>query len=117
VIEEIVGEIEDEFDRAGPPQFTPEEGGRYRVSGLYPMHELRDKLELEEEDLEDAEDIDTLGGYVVKTLGRWPRPGDSVSLGDRYLARVATVLQKRRVGQVIITPKETNGAALNKNGT
>jgi CBS domain containing-hemolysin-like protein len=117
VIEEIVGEIEDEFDRAGPPQFTPEEGGRYRVSGLYPMHELRDKLELEEEDLEDAEDIDTLGGYVVKTLGRWPRPGDSVSLGDRYLARIATVLQKRRVGQVIITPKETNGAALNKNGT
>jgi CBS domain containing-hemolysin-like protein len=116
VIEEIVGEIEDEFDRAGPPQFTPEEDGRFRVSGLYPMHELRDKLRLDEEDLEDAEDVDTLGGYVVKTLGRWPRPGDAVPLGERYSARVATVLQKRRVGQVIITPKEINGAAVNKNG-
>lgn len=102
VIEEIVGEIEDEFDRAAPSQFTPEENGKYRVSGLIPLHELREKLLLNE--LDDAEGVDTLGGYIVKRLGRWPRPGDSITLGDRYSAKVSTVLQKRRVGQVMVSP-------------
>jgi len=101
VIEEIVGEIEDEFDKSTPSSFVPE-GGGFRTSGLYPIHELRDKIGLP--DL-DGGDVDTLGGLITKQLGRWPRPGDTVPLGDDYLAKVMTVLQKRRVGQVLITPK------------
>jgi CBS domain containing-hemolysin-like protein len=99
VIEEIVGEIEDEFDPVGKTDFFPEAGG-YRVSGLFPLHELRERLKLEE--LE-AEDVDTVGGYVVQQLGRWPRMGDTLPLGDRYSGRVLSVTQ-RRVGQLLITP-------------
>ena len=40
VIEELVGEIEDEFDTGEQPSFIAE-GENYRVSGLFPMHELR----------------------------------------------------------------------------
>jgi CBS domain containing-hemolysin-like protein len=100
VIEEIVGEIEDEFDKASPSAFVPE-GAGFRTTGLYPIHELRDKLNLP--DL-DGGDVDTLGGLITKQLSRWPRPGDTVTFGD-YQAKVLTVLQKRRVGQVLITPK------------
>ena len=100
VIEEIVGEIEDEFDQATPSSFMPD-GTSFRTTGLFPMHELRDKLHFVELD---DDGVDTLGGYIVKQLGRWPRPGDTVRL-DGYSAKVMTVLQKRRVGQVLISPQ------------
>ncbi len=111
VVEEIVGEIEDEFDKATPSSFVPE-GNGFRTTGLYPIHELRDKLGLAELD---GGDVDTLGGLITKQLGRWPRPGDTVAFGD-YLAKVMTVLQKRRVGQVLITPKPAEAKKENGNG-
>jgi CBS domain containing-hemolysin-like protein len=101
VIEEIVGEIEDEFDQAARSDFV-REGESYKVSGLFPLHELRERLALE--DLEAGDTVDTIGGYIVQKLNRWPRPGDTVDLGDHYAARVQTVLH-RRVGQVLIMPK------------
>jgi CBS domain containing-hemolysin-like protein len=104
VLEEIVGEIEDEFDPVRQTDFLAEDNG-YRVSGMFPLHELRDRLNLP--DL-DQEDVDTIGGYVVAHLGRWPRPGDTLPLGDQYDARVLSVLQ-RRVGQVLITPSDRQG--------
>ena len=113
VIEEIVGEIEDEFDPVSRTDFIPD-GGGYRVSGLFPLHELRERLSLPE--LE-ADNVDTVGGYVVQHLGRWPRTGDTLPLGNAFDARVLSVMQ-RRVGQLLITPapakKEgnSNGNAL-----
>jgi magnesium and cobalt exporter, CNNM family len=97
VIEELVGEIEDEFDITAQPKFVAE-GNTYRVGGLYPMHELRDKLGQLGEDIGD---VDTVSGFIVKKLGRWPRVGDTVRLGDFEL-KVASLSQKR-VGQVVIT--------------
>ncbi|MEA2711740.1 MAG: magnesium and cobalt exporter, family [Phycisphaerales bacterium] len=99
VIEEIVGEIEDEFDQAEGRDFV-RDGENFRVSGLFPLHELREKLHLD--DLE-VGDVDTIGGYIVQQLNRWPRPGDRVKFGDRYVAKVITVLH-RQVGQVLIMP-------------
>jgi len=100
VLEEIVGEIEDEFDRAAPSPFVVEGTNRFRVNGLMPMHELREKMPSETWD--DADGVDTLSGYVIKRLGRWPKVGDVVAIGS-YSAKVMTVLQKRRVGQVLLT--------------
>jgi CBS domain containing-hemolysin-like protein len=102
VIEEIVGEIEDEFDQAAPSAFVSD-GTGFRTSGLFPMHELKDKLSLKGIG---AEGVDTLGGYIIKQLGRWPKPGDMIEM-DTYTAKVMTVLQKRRVGHVLLTPRET----------
>ena len=98
VLEELVGEIEDEFDTSTQPSFVPE-GENYRVSGLFPMHELRERLSLNNME---PSDVDTMNGYIIEQLGRWPRAGDTVRLGD-YTARVVSVSQKR-VGQVLITP-------------
>jgi len=104
VIEEIVGEIEDEFDIAAAREFV-KEGENFRVAGLYPLHALRDRLKLE--DLDET-DVDTVGGDVIQQLNRWPRVGDTVKIGS-YTARVLNV-QHRRVGQVLIMP-ETQEAA------
>ncbi len=97
VLEEIVGEIEDEFDPVAPSDFI-REGETIRVSGLYPLHELRDRITLD--DVE-TDGVDTIGGYIVQKLNRWPRPGDAVKLGG-YQVKVLTV-QQRRAGQVSIT--------------
>ncbi|HEX4795456.1 MAG TPA: hemolysin family protein [Humisphaera sp.] len=98
VLEEIVGEIEDEFDPVARTDFI-RDGNGFRVSGLFPLHNLRERLQLPEFQ---ASDVDTIGGYIVQHLGRWPRPGDTLSIGP-YTARVLSV-QQRRVGQVLLTP-------------
>lgn len=99
VLEEIVGEIEDEFDTAGPKPFV-KDGESFRVSGQYPLHELRERLILPE-DL-DVGDVDTVGGYVIRQLKRWPRIGDTIEMGN-YSVRITSV-QKKGVQQVFITP-------------
>ena len=116
VIEQLVGEIEDEFDPQSATDFV-REGESYRVNGLYPLHALHDrlpKLNL------DAEGVDTIGGYIIQQLRRWPRAGDTVKLdtegGDGYAARVVSV-QNRQVGQVLITPATQKVAQSDGPGT
>ena len=105
VLEEIVGEIEDEFDPVARTDFI-REGNDFRISGLFPLHDLRERLNITQ-DL-DSGDVDTTGGYIIQQLGRWPRPGDTVPIGN-YLARVLSV-QQRRVGQLLLSPRvERNG--------
>jgi len=99
VLEELVGEIADEHDVEAVSDFV-QEGQTIRVSGLFPLHELQDRLPIGELD---AGEVDTVGGYIVQKLDRWPRVGDTVSLGESFVARVLSVAQ-RRVGLVQITP-------------
>jgi CBS domain containing-hemolysin-like protein len=101
VLEEIVGEIEDEFD---PQRLTSDfvkDGENFRVSGTFPLRSLRDKLPLAK--IDESNGVDTVGGYITQQLGRLPRAGDAVDLGA-YTARVMGV-QQRSVSQVLIVPK------------
>lgn len=99
VLEELVGEIGDEFDPISAADFVAEKEG-YRVSGLFPLHDLKEKLNLPELH---GEGVDTVGGLVIQKLGRWPRVGDVTDL-EGYQVRVLTIQQKR-VGQVLISRK------------
>lgn len=104
VIEELVGDIDDEFDAAAQAEFV-REGENVRVSGLYPLHALREQLQLKNVE---AEGVDTVGGYITQALGRWPKVGDAVAIGG-YRARVLSVTQKR-AKQVLLEPVNGNGA-------
>ncbi|MCC6240137.1 MAG: HlyC/CorC family transporter [Phycisphaerales bacterium] len=101
VIEQIVGDIEDEFDgtSSAARDFVPD-GENYRVVGSYLLHELRSKLPLGE--IESGE-VDTIGGYLIQKLGRWPRQGDVVDLSPKFRARILSV-QNRRVNRILIIP-------------
>jgi CBS domain containing-hemolysin-like protein len=103
VLEEIVGQIEDEFDPVSPTDLV-REGESARVSGLFPLHDLPDRLPIGPLK---ADGVDTVGGYIVRRLNRWPRVGDEVDLGQ-YRAKVLT-LQQRRIGQVLLTPAKGDG--------
>jgi CBS domain containing-hemolysin-like protein len=105
VIEQIVGDIDDEFDTSSKANFVAE-GENFRVAGDFALHELREKLSIIEE-LDEAE-VDTLGGYIGAKLGRLPRVGDAVPL-SRYIARVMSTSQKR-VTQVLLCPQTQQDA-------
>lgn len=71
LIEELVGEIADEYD-APSKEVVEVAPGRYRVSSRLSLDEVGDLFGVELED----EDVDSIGGLLGKTLGRVPQPGD-----------------------------------------
>ncbi|GIW74996.1 MAG: cobalt transporter [Phycisphaerae bacterium] len=97
VIEQLVGEIDDEFDVQTPDIVM--EGNIIRVNGTFPLHELIRKLQLPEEI--EPETVDTIGGYIAHTLGRIPRVGDRIEIGE-YQVQVVGMSQ-RQVASVVLT--------------
>ncbi|MDP9266186.1 MAG: hemolysin family protein [Chloroflexota bacterium] len=93
VLEELVGDVQDEFDGRGPP-FREESPGVYVIDGLTSLADVRDRLGL---DLGD-EPYDTVGGMVFGRLGRVAAVGDAVDVeGFRFQV---TAVDGRRVAQV-----------------
>ncbi len=91
LLEEIVGDIRDEFDEAEEDEIVRTEQNIYLVQGHVSLDDLNDKLE---DDLgEDApafesEDMDSIGGFVIENLERIPEPGDSVEVEDATISVV-----------------------------
>ncbi|MCY3929180.1 MAG: hemolysin family protein [Acidobacteria bacterium] len=77
VLEEIVGEIQDEFD-AEVPEFVRLEDGGYRVLGGMLIDDLEDELGI---DIADAREEDTVAGIALSELGRTAEEGDAVDAG------------------------------------
>ena len=71
VLEEIVGEIADEYDQAEVAPIRELDDGIYRVSARLPLDELGELFDLEIEE----EDVDTVSGLLASELGRIPLPG------------------------------------------
>jgi CBS domain containing-hemolysin-like protein len=93
LIEEIVGEISDEYDRDAPDLVQILEGS-YRMTARYSLFDLGELFGLELED----EDVDTVGGLLTKELGHLPARGDSVEVsGLRITAEVVEARRKRLI--------------------
>jgi putative hemolysin len=78
LLEEIVGEIRDEYDVAEEEPVTVVDDHEAIVDASYPMAELNELLDL---GLEESEDYDSVGGYVMATLGRVPEAGATFDSG------------------------------------
>ena len=95
VLEQLVGEVQDEFDRE-TPHFRSEPGGTLLVDGLASVTELRERLGVEL----DGERYDTVGGLVFGRLGRLAKVGDAIDIAGHRLTVAA--VDGRRVAQVRI---------------
>lgn len=93
VLEELVGNIQDEFDSA-PAEFHQVNPDEFVVEGILGLYELNDLAGLELTSTE----VSTVGGYVTHQLGHLPKVGEQVPIDD-YLATV-TQTDGRRVEQV-----------------
>ncbi len=98
LLEELVGEIQDEFDEETAALVELPDGS-VRMAGKMALVDAAAHLGVEiGADVEDR----TLGGYATDVLGRIPVAGDEVPLGDRVM-KIAAV-QRRRVVQVLVKP-------------
>ncbi len=82
VLEELVGEIEDELD-VEPPWPIIREAGQLTVAGTTPIHELEVELGAQLPDTHE----DTIGGHVIELFGRLPEVGETIQL-DGYVVEV-----------------------------
>jgi CBS domain containing-hemolysin-like protein len=103
IVEEIVGEITDEFD---PEQVQVETlpDGRVRVSSRYPVDDLDEIVGVEIED----DEVDSVGGLMAKHLGRVPIPGSTVEVDGLVFRAEEAKGRRNRIGTVLITPVARN---------
>ncbi len=97
IIEEIVGEIVDEYDHEAPPVVRLDDR-RLRVNARVTVHDLNEVLDT---DLPEDEGWDTVGGLMLGTLGHIPGPGESVTVDG--VTFVAERVQGRRISEVLVT--------------
>lgn len=93
VLEELVGDIQDEFDTENA-EFKRVNQDEFLVEGTLGLYELKDLIGLELEN----EDVSTIGGYVTHLLGHLPKQGEAVRI-DEYIVTV-TKADSRRVIQL-----------------
>jgi putative hemolysin len=97
LIEEVIGEIYDEYDEEVAPQTDPA-GGPHEVDGLLNLDDFSDATGLQ---LPDGP-YETVAGYVLAALGRLPVVGDSVTVEGRQLTVLE--LDGRRIARISVSP-------------
>ncbi len=97
ILEELVGEIHDEFDREETQIQTLQDGG-YLVDGLAPIHDVAEAVGVELSD----EDVSTFGGLITSELGRMPKHQETFVLGP--LEVTVTGVSEKRVLNARVKP-------------
>lgn len=98
LIEEIVGDLSDEYDREPEAGLRQLDDNTFIVDGAISVYDLNDALELH---IPVAPGFDTVGGYIMYKLGRVPAAGEQISEHDFTLTVLS--VDERRVEQVKVT--------------
>jgi CBS domain containing-hemolysin-like protein len=106
LIEELVGEISDEYDPRAD-EVTALGEGRYRVSARLGLDEVGDLFGIELDD----EDVDSIGGLLGKALGRVPQPGATAEYGGLVMTGGASRGRGRGISTVFVERGEAADAA------
>ena len=102
IIEEIVADVQDEYDAHEEENIVKLNNQTYDVKGYLSLHDLNDYLDL---DL-DSEDFDSIGGLVIDTLGRLPQTNDETILPNGIRIKVLKV-EKNRIESVRLILPDT----------
>jgi putative hemolysin len=102
VLEEIVGDIE-----TGEPQATQRQDGSWLLDGMLGIEEFKEIFKLS--DLPNEEDFETLGGFIMMTLGSIPKPSDHFEWNGLNFEIVD--MDNRRVDKVLVTTLPARPAA------
>ena len=103
LLEEVVGDVEDEFDIGERPEVEEQADGSYLVEGGLPLYQFNERFEA---DLE-SQDSTTLGGFVLEQLKRVPNRGDEVE-ADGLLLRVEE-MEGLAIGRLLVVRAEGGG--------
>lgn len=98
LLEEIVGEIRDEYDEDEEELIQEIEDNVYLVEGSMKLDDINDALETELE----SEDYDSIGGIIIEALDRLPEDGEEVTLANGIALKVQGIDQNR-IQKVLMT--------------
>lgn len=104
VLEEIVGEITDEYDQEAP-RVEPMSDGALRVTARMPVDELAELFDTEIE----VDDVETVGGLLAHALGRVPIAGSQAEVAGLQLTAESLAGRRNRISTVVarrVTPAE-----------
>jgi CBS domain containing-hemolysin-like protein len=101
ILEEIVGEISDEFDEDEDEQLERLSKYKYRARARIHLEDLENELDITFAD-EDKEAVDTLGGLLGKHIGQVPIPGSEITIGTWRFIAERPIGRRKRVGTVLI---------------
>ncbi len=96
LVEEIVGEISDEYDRE-PPQIEHLQDDIYRLSARLPIDEMAELFGVEIEE----DEVDSVGGLLAKVIGKVPIPGTTATVGGLVLTAERTEGRRNRITTVL----------------
>jgi CBS domain containing-hemolysin-like protein len=105
ILEEIVGEITDEYDVERPPVEKVADGV-VRVTARLPVEDLAEIFAVEIDDTE----VETVAGLLAQALGRVPIPGASAVVGDLVLEAEGTTGRRNRIDTVLVTRRGASAA-------
>ncbi len=105
ILEEIVGEIADEYDKELPPVEWLGQGSA-RVTARLPVDELADLFDVQIE----AEDVETVGGLLAQRLGRVPIAGSTAVVAGLRLTAESLAGRRNRIGTVTVQRLGPDGA-------
>ncbi|EOS60158.1 hypothetical protein C815_01725 [Firmicutes bacterium M10-2] len=104
IVEEIVGEVQDEYDAHEIENIKKIDDHTYDIKGFINLHDLNDELDL----ALDSEDFDSIGGLIIDRLGRLPQLNDQVVLENGIILQVKK-LDKNRIEEVrLILPVKSS---------
>ena len=98
LLEEIVGEIRDEYDEEEKQLIQKISAHRYRIDGSVKIDDVNDALGTSYE----SEDYDSIAGLLIEALDRLPAQGESVTLADGTTL-LAEKIEKNRISHVLLT--------------
>jgi CBS domain containing-hemolysin-like protein len=102
ILEEIVGEIADEYDREVPP-VEQVDANTVRVTARLPIDEVNEMYGV----TLPAEDVETVGGLLASELGRVPIPGATVTVEGLTFVAESAKGRRNRIGTVLIKREPT----------
>ena len=105
LLEEIVGEIRDEYDEDEMNLIQKKGDNLYLIDGAVKLDDLNDRLKINLF----SEEYDSLGGYIMEKLDRIARQGDVVRTPEGHILMV-TLMDKNRVAQVQLKKYQQNTA-------
>jgi gliding motility-associated protein GldE len=99
ILEEIVGNISDEFDTEGGDGYTRDDENHFTFEGstrLVDFYRILD-IDAEEEEMweENKGEADTLAGFILEKNGAFPKRGETISVMERYTFTISAIDRKR----------------------
>ena len=107
VLEEIIGEVQDEFDNEEEVDIKEVAENTYVANAMMRIDEVAEFFDIKADDF-DFEDIETIGGLVVKILGRIAQVGDTVEIPEQGLKFSVQKVDGARVTRLVITKTPVN---------